>query len=240
VSKGQHVKLGKLVAKPFSNWKNAIESFNEHAGHKFHLAATRRAQNFISVFENKKKVVFESLDSGRKALALQNCAKLNLTVKTVIFCGHQGIPLRGHADMVTLTLPDNDPTVKDGKFRVLLRFRIDTGDAALKEHLESCMQNAIYMSPKIQNEIVDTCSDIIVEDITNHVTQSGFLVLADEITDVAGMAQLSFCIRYVDNVKKEGYRVGGFHWLRACKRQDGSQNKSSHYQRPPTSAFGSW
>jgi hypothetical protein len=40
VGKGQHVKLGKLVAKLFSNCKNAIESFNEHAGHEFHLAAT--------------------------------------------------------------------------------------------------------------------------------------------------------------------------------------------------------
>jgi len=43
VDKGQHVKLGKLVAKPFNNWKNVIESFTEHAGHKFHLAATTRA-----------------------------------------------------------------------------------------------------------------------------------------------------------------------------------------------------
>jgi hypothetical protein len=47
VGKGQHVKLGKLVAKPFSNWKNAIESFNKQAGYEFHLAATTRAQNDI-------------------------------------------------------------------------------------------------------------------------------------------------------------------------------------------------
>ena len=75
VDKGQHVKLGKLVAKLFSNWKNSIESFTEHAGLEFHLAATTRAQNFISVFENKKIDIFESLDSGRKAQALQNSAK---------------------------------------------------------------------------------------------------------------------------------------------------------------------
>jgi len=69
VGKGQHVQLEKLVAKPSSNWQNAIESFNEHAGHEFHLAATTRAQNFISVFENKEDI-FESLDSGRNAQAL--------------------------------------------------------------------------------------------------------------------------------------------------------------------------
>jgi hypothetical protein len=67
VGKGQHVKLGNLVAKPFNNWKNAIESFNEPAGHEFHLAATTPNQNFISVFENKKKDICEILDSGRKA-----------------------------------------------------------------------------------------------------------------------------------------------------------------------------
>jgi len=191
VGKGQHVNLGRLFAKPFSNWKNAIESFNKHARHEFHLAATRPAQNFISVFENKKKDIFESLDSGRKAQALQNRAKLKPIVKTVIFCGRQDIPLRGHSDMGTLALPDGDPAVNDGNFRALLRFRIDAGDIALKEHLESCMRNASYISPKIQNEIIATCGDIIVEDITNRITQRGFFsVLEDETTNVAGMSQL--------------------------------------------------
>jgi predicted transcriptional regulator len=85
VGKGQRVKLEKMLAKAFINSKNAIESFNEHARHEFHLAATTRAQNFISVFENKTKDIFERLDSGRKAQALQNRAKLNPIVKTATF-----------------------------------------------------------------------------------------------------------------------------------------------------------
>jgi hypothetical protein len=110
-------------------------------------------------------------------------------VKTAIFCGRQGIPLRGHSDTGTLALPDGDPVVNDGNFRALLHFRIDAGDVALNEHLESCVRNATYISPKFQNEIVVTCGDIIVEDITNRITQSGsFSVLADKTTDTAGMA----------------------------------------------------
>ena len=109
VGKGQYVKLGKLVAKQFGNWKNAIDSFNKHAGHEFHLAATTRAHNFISVFESRKKDFLESLDSGRKAQALQKSAKLNPIVKNVIFCGREGILLRGHSDKGTLALPDGDP-----------------------------------------------------------------------------------------------------------------------------------
>ena len=128
VGKGQHVKLGKLVAKPFINWKNAIESYIEHAVLEFHLATTTRAQNFLSVFENKKKDIFESLDSSRKAQTLQNRAKLNPIVKTVIFCVRQVISLKGHSDTGTLALP----AVNDGNFRALLLFRIDAGNVALK------------------------------------------------------------------------------------------------------------
>jgi len=154
--------------------------------------ATTRVQNFISVFENKKKVICDSPDSVRKPQALQHRAKLNQTVKSVNFCGHQGIPLRGHSDTGTLALPDGDPAVKDGNFRALLRFRIDAGDVAMKEHLQSCMRNTTYLIPNILNENVATCGDIFVEDITTRITQSGFFsVLADETTDVAGMAQLS-------------------------------------------------
>jgi hypothetical protein len=79
-----------------------------------------------------------------------------------------------------------------------------TQEIALKEHLGPCMRNATYISPKIQNEIVATCGEIIVEDIANRITHGGFFsVLADETTDVSGMAQLSLCIRYVDNVKRK-------------------------------------
>jgi len=53
------------------------------------------------------------------------------------------------------------------------------------------MRNATYISQKIQNEIVATCGDLIVQEITNRITQSGFFsVLADEMTDDAGMARL--------------------------------------------------
>jgi hypothetical protein len=130
-------------------------------------------------------------------------------VKTVIFCGRQVIPLRGHSGTGTLALPYGDPAVNDGKFRALLRFRIVAGDVFLKEHQESCMRNATYISPKIQNEIAATCGDMIVKDITNRTTQSGFFsLLADETTDVAGMAQLSLCIRYVDMSKRRVIESG--------------------------------
>ena len=86
------------------------------------------------VFENKKKDILKSLDSGRKAQALQNRAKLNPIVKTAVF-GRQGVTLRFHSDTGTLALPDGDPAVTDGNFRAILRFRIDAGDIALNEHL---------------------------------------------------------------------------------------------------------
>jgi hypothetical protein len=49
------------------------------------------------------------------------------------------------------SMSDSEPSVSDGKIRALLSSRIDAGDNVMKEHLEPCMRNATYISPKIQN-----------------------------------------------------------------------------------------
>jgi hypothetical protein len=56
--------------------------------------------------------------------------------------------------------------------------------------------------------MIATCGDVICQYITTRITHSGFFsVPADETADVAGMAQLSLCILYVDNFEKKGYIV---------------------------------
>lgn len=36
----------------------------------------------------------------------------------------------------------------------LLKLRINSGNDKLKSHLEDCHRNAVYTSPKIQNELI--------------------------------------------------------------------------------------
>lgn len=116
-------------------------------------------------------------------------------VETVVLCGRQGIALKGHADSGELKL--EDPTLNDGNFRALLRYRAKT-DAALKQHLERATKNATNVSPRIQNKLVAICQDIIFKKLVDRINKSkAFSILADETTDIAGVEQISICVRYL-------------------------------------------
>lgn len=71
--------------------------------------------------------------------------KLLPIVKTVICCGKQEIALRGHLDTGPVKWEGNDKNdtcINDGNFRALLRFRIESGDEVLKNHLDTCNLNS--------------------------------------------------------------------------------------------------
>lgn len=76
-----------------------------------------------------------------------------------MLCGRQGLALRGHRDSGPITL--EEPTENDGNFRSLLRFRVRVEDET-KTSLLSSTSNARYTSPRMQNEIVEACNDIIL------------------------------------------------------------------------------
>ena len=52
-----------------------------------------------------------------------------------------------------------------GNFRNLLKYRAKSGDVILRNNLEDFKKNAAYMSPDIQNEVVETCGDVILQSI---------------------------------------------------------------------------
>lgn len=121
-------------------------------------------------------------------------------VETIIFCGQQGIPLRGHRD--DHTCMDTDPFANHGNFLALLQFRIQAGDVALSEHLQTAAGNAVYTSKTIQNEIIAICGNLIRQEILDSIKEAPFFsIIADEATDVANKEQLSISIRFVCNNK---------------------------------------
>lgn len=61
------------------------------------------------------------------------------------------------------------------------------------------MQQIHNIQWKIQNEIIDSCHEIILSEIINEINNSKyFSVIADETADVADIEQFSFCVRYFD------------------------------------------
>ena len=90
----------------------------------------------------------------------------------MIFCGQQGITLRGHRDDGVHVL-DVSPN-RHGNFQALLQFRIDAGDEVLMEHLKTAGGRALYTSKETQNELIIACGDIIRKKIIR--TGSPFLL----------------------------------------------------------------
>jgi len=89
-------------------------------------------------------------------------------------------------------------TSNQGNFRSILLYR-SNGD----EHLNSILQTPgrnKYITPQIQNEIISSCENLILQTIVKKVNDSQcFSVLADETTDISVTEQLALCVRYMNN-----------------------------------------
>lgn len=137
------------------------------------------------------------MNSHRQQQCEENRALLIPIIETLIFWGEQELPIRGNDDSGPLNLAK--PTKKDGKFCALLRFRENFGHKNLKNHLINSNKNSTYISPSIQNEIIDICGQLIRKNIVTKINKAGcFSILCDETLDVSGTEKLSMCVRYVD------------------------------------------
>lgn len=199
--KGGHQQLGALVSKEYDNWKNALQDFQLHASTSYHKLCVEKSDSFLKVNEGRSKKIIEQLSIEHSRQIEQNRNILLSVIKTIILCSKQEIALRGTNDFGSVM---NVNSFNDGNFRALLRFRVDSGDILLKEHLNNGPKNSLYTSPGIQNEIISICGDIIKSKIVQRVNVAEcFSVLADETTDIGRIEQMSVCLRYYDQVDKK-------------------------------------
>lgn len=191
-----------LITQPLTKWKKALEIFAKHSLSQYHRNSVLDSECFLKIYKQEGKSVQEIADSARAKRVAENREKLNSIVKTIIFHGRENIPLRGHREdnCSEILSGSDDYQSGQGIFRAMLKFRVDAGDVVLKEHLENCPKNAVYVSPRVQNEMIDICGNIIREKIVEEIKESPyFTVLFDETSDVAGIEQASLCIRYLKN-----------------------------------------
>lgn len=207
VGKGRNQTPQLLVTRPFQNWNKAMETFQSHQKNNYHKDAFVDLQSFQLVIKNKQDLISE-LDKNYKDTKIQNRKKLQPIIRTVLFCARQGVALRGHQDHGLLAT--KIPKENNGNFRALLRFALESNDNDLKSHLETANRSATYLSPRIQNEIIEVAGKIIVSNLVKRINEARcFTVIADESTDVSGIEQLTLCVRFVENQNGE-YRIQDF------------------------------
>lgn len=182
---------------PFRKWKHAIETFESHSRTEYHKKATIDAQSFLDVMRGKVDSVHMQLNQQAKDLFEDSKAKLRAIVETIVLCGRQDLALRGDKDSGRLTL--EEPANNDGNFRALLRYRANGGDTVLVDHIQTAANNALYSSPRVQNEIISVIGKQIQDRIVSEVNKTVFFsVLADETSDISQTEQFSLCVRFVD------------------------------------------
>jgi hypothetical protein len=222
--------LGFLVTRPLDRYDKLFGKKSGyvtlHTSTEYHKGATVRAAAFCDSI-SRSSTVIKVLDKAHSKQAEENRARLKPIVKTIILCGRQNMPLRGHrddgrllnsdsessddsdsdSDSATDRAIDGNPDIlksvvsrNSGNFRALLKFRIDAGDEELRNHLTNASSNATYISKTSQNQLIQSCGAVLTTKIVQRVHEARyFTILADETTDAGKKEELSISLRYVIN-----------------------------------------
>ena len=116
-----------------------------------HLHCKDKSENFIAIAQGKKHDVVSMLSSAFARKIERNREILKSILKVIVLCGRQHIALRGH-------------TEEKSNFMALVNFRAET-NLILAEHLKQSPPNSRYLSPQIQNELIELCGNQIRDNI---------------------------------------------------------------------------
>ena len=149
-----------------------------------HQTASLLAENFMRVVNREVDDIHAQIDDHHREVVRRNREVLKSIVECLLFCARQNIALRGHG-------------IDEGNFMALIQFRAEH-DEVLRNHLNTAPKNATYLSPQIQNELLQTCAQVLRLKIVADCNESGmFAFLADECTDVSTREQVSICVRFI-------------------------------------------
>ena len=124
----------------------------------------------------------ESLSNAHARNKAENRRVFLKIVENVKFLGRQGIACRGHDDAVST-------------FIHLFKLRA-LDDSELSTWLKRSPGTDRYLSPCIQNEMLEMMSLSILRSIANKLQSAdAFAIMADECTDLSNHEQLVICFR---------------------------------------------
>lgn len=205
-----HVK--KLVKEPltkFSKLSGKDGILESHARTDYYKLAFQKGKDFLNMYKNPSFDIINIMQNNRKQRILDNRERLVPIIKTIIFHSRQNFALRGHRDDGDLyKMNESDSLVaNEGNFRALLRFRIESGDTILENHLKMSGKNATYISKTSANELIQCCGKEVLDIILKRVKLAKFYcVIFDKTTDVSHTSQLSLSIRYIhENIVREDF-----------------------------------
>jgi len=121
-----------------------------YANTHYHKTCQYKYENFLAVKNNKVDSVELQINNALKKEIEKNRKCILPIIKTVLFCGRQGIALRGHRENKPLISSELEVSTdeNDGNFRQLLRFRVDSGDKDLEDHYKIMLNMRCMLAGK--------------------------------------------------------------------------------------------
>ena len=156
-----------------------------------------KSEEFIQVMQGLKKNVVEHLSRAYADTIERNRSIILSIMDVIIALGQRGIPLKGSWKA---TDKDSESEFEDSKFNFFVEWK-STYDKLLKEHVTTCSENATFLSPTIQNQLINCVGDEIRSNIVRKAIRSPFIsIMADETTDASTKEQISVCVRYLSSL----------------------------------------
>ncbi|XP_025421525.1 zinc finger MYM-type protein 1-like [Sipha flava] len=180
--------------KGFKSWYRAIDAFKKHQLSKCHLNSVKALNDFIHLKsidcvldKNRLKEI-----SRKEKDRLKNREFMKRVIDIIICLGKSGRPFRGH--------DEKSDSCNQGLFKELV-ILLTKYDIVLQNHFQDVQKNALYTSNRIQNDLITSIKNVILQNIKNSLKNSFISILADETTDVGHSEQLSIVFRYFDDEK---------------------------------------
>ena len=140
----------------FRNWKRCHTALAKHSTCESHLQATAYYSSWCNAVATGS--VASQVQGHASKLTERNRSVLSTLSRIGIFCGRQGLPLRGHRES------HEDPSSNDGNFLSLVEL-IALESCGFHEKLESLPKNATYISKDSQNAILHASVEVILDTI---------------------------------------------------------------------------
>ena len=205
-------KLSPFVSTGFSNWKKAVgkkESYlDRHMNSETHRDAEARVSGFLKTRQPGTDIEARLSKQTAEQQARAKKGLLSI-IDVVIRLGMRAVALRGNWN--------KEENEEDVNFLFFVKWKA-TFDKALEDHLRHAPKNAKFTSPRIQNEIVSICENIIRYRIISKIPRY-WSVMADETTDVSSTEQMSICIRFVNENAEVCEEFLGFRKLKKMDAQ---------------------
>ncbi|CAF1415793.1 unnamed protein product [Adineta ricciae] len=147
-------------------------------------------RHFGSGFNLLNRQQSDAFIAGRVEIIKKNRQRLTKIASTVLLCSRQSIALRGH--------DENELSNNRGNFIEILKWS-STTDPLVKAILVDSANNASYLSPLIQNELINLMANQIRKKIVEKVDGHVFAFMADETRDCTEYEQLSIVLRCISN-----------------------------------------